>query len=106
MPWVSSLADIATSSATPSIRRRLLVLGLVFGLAPTLVSAADSAATKPPTATTSATAIPGDAQLEASGARIGQIEIVTVQIFDLSDPAQNKKLFRLADRLHKPTQSA
>jgi hypothetical protein len=50
-----------------------------------------------------AATLPSDAQLQAAGARIGRIEIHIVQIFDLSDPADNNWLFRLADRLHIPT---
>jgi len=44
--------------------------------------------------------LPSDAQLEASGAVIGKIEIVTHNIFDLADPRDNVALFRLANRLH------
>ena len=50
-----------------------------------------------------ATPLPSDAELEAAGARIGGIEIDTVQIFDLDDPADNNWLFRAADHLHKRT---
>jgi outer membrane protein assembly factor BamA len=45
-------------------------------------------------------------ELEASGAVIGDIRIVTVNVFDLDDPADNKKLFRLANRLHILTRPA
>jgi hypothetical protein len=47
--------------------------------------------------------LPSDAELEAAGARIGGIEIDTVQIFDLNNPQDNNWLFRTADHLHKGT---
>ena len=50
--------------------------------------------------------LPSDRQLEAMHARIGRIEIHIVQIFDLSNPADNHWLYRLADRLHVPTRPA
>ncbi len=46
------------------------------------------------------------ADLEAAGAVIGDIRIVTVNVFDLDDPKDNKKLFRLANRLHILTRPA
>jgi hypothetical protein len=47
--------------------------------------------------------LPSDAELEAAGARIGGIQIDTIQIFDLSNPEENNWLFRTADHLHKGT---
>ena len=44
--------------------------------------------------------IPPDAELEASGAVIGEIVIDNQNIFNLADPKDDTKLFRLADRLH------
>jgi outer membrane protein assembly factor BamA len=44
--------------------------------------------------------VPGDAQLEASGAVIGDIQIDVANIFNEGDPRENNGLFRLADRLH------
>jgi hypothetical protein len=44
--------------------------------------------------------LPPDAELEAAGARIGTITIVSRQIFDLQDPRENHALYRLANRLH------
>lgn len=43
------------------------------------------------------------ARLESSGAVIGEIFIDPQNIFDLSDPKENKALFRLANRLHIKT---
>jgi hypothetical protein len=50
--------------------------------------------------------LPSDAELEASHARIGSIEVRTVQVFDLSDPLDSNWLFRTADRLHKRTRDS
>ena len=44
--------------------------------------------------------VPSDARLVASGAVIGKIDIVTHNIFNLSDPRDDVLLFRLANRLH------
>lgn len=51
----------------------------------------------------SAASVPGFAELEAAGARIGAIRVVPGPIFDTSDPKEDKALFRLANRLHVPT---
>ena len=40
------------------------------------------------------------AQLEAQGARIGTVEIENLNIFDLSEPEDDKALFRLLNDLH------
>jgi outer membrane protein assembly factor BamA len=50
--------------------------------------------------------LPTDAELEAAGARIGSIRIVSLDIFDLDDPRENKPLFRLANRLHVETRES
>ncbi len=50
--------------------------------------------------------LPSDAELEEAGARIGAIEIHTKQIFDLSNPADDNWLFRLADNLHTRTRDS
>lgn len=47
-----------------------------------------------------ADALPSFAELEASGARIGEIRIVPGPIFDSSNPKEDNWLFRTADRLH------
>jgi hypothetical protein len=47
--------------------------------------------------------LPSFAELEAAGARIGEIRIVPRSIFDTSDPAEDLALFRLANRLHVVT---
>ena len=53
-----------------------------------------------------AVALPGFEELEAAGAVIGIVRIDTRDIFDLSDPKENNRLFRLANRLHYRTRPA
>jgi outer membrane translocation and assembly module TamA len=48
--------------------------------------------------------IPPSAELERSGAVIGEIFIYNENIFDLEDPEENKALYRLANKLHVRTQ--
>ena len=50
-----------------------------------------------------APALPPFAALEAAGARVGEISIVTQNVFDAQDPAEDNALFRLANRVHVPT---
>jgi len=47
--------------------------------------------------------VPSLEALQARGARIGRIDVHVVNIFDLSDPRDDHRLFRLADRLHYAT---
>lgn len=49
------------------------------------------------------TPLPGWAELEAAGARIGNIVIVSGDIFDTTDPKEDKLLFRWANQLHIQT---
>ena len=44
--------------------------------------------------------VPSFAELEAAGARIGEIRIVSQDIFDLADPRENNALYRLANKIH------
>ena len=71
---------------------------MVFGA---LVWAVQAGATD-----SSAAALPSDAELEASGARIGRVIIDREQIFDLHDPQDDNWLFSLADHLHKRTRES
>jgi hypothetical protein len=50
--------------------------------------------------------LPAPAELEAAGARIGTITIRALEIFDTSDPAENRLLYRAANRLHRRTREA
>jgi len=47
--------------------------------------------------------IPSPAELEKSGAVIGAIAIQVNDIFDLKDPKENGRLYRLANKLHRTT---
>lgn len=51
-------------------------------------------------------AVPAPAELEAAGARIGAITIRALDIFNLDDPAENRPLFRAANRLHRRTRES
>src|SRR5438067_6262469 len=50
--------------------------------------------------------VPSDAELEAAGAAIGEIVIDNQNIFNLEDPKDDVKLFRLANHLHKRTRKS
>jgi hypothetical protein len=69
-----------------------LLLALILACAS--VQGADDGASSP---------LPTAQQLEDSGAVIGDILIDPQNIFDLSDPKEDKALFRLANRLHLKT---
>jgi hypothetical protein len=47
--------------------------------------------------------LPTFAEMEAAGARIGEIRIATKEIFDTADPKEDKLLFRWANALHIQT---
>ncbi len=48
---------------------------------------------------------PTAAEVEASGATIGQVTFRRGNIFDPSQPEENRRLFRLANRLHRVTRA-
>ena len=47
--------------------------------------------------------LPSFAELESAGAKVGEIRIVTHNIFDADDPKENNMLFRWANALHART---
>src|SRR5579863_9928353 len=49
--------------------------------------------------------IPSDAVLEKQQAIIGEVLIDNQNIFNLDDPAEDHKIFRLADKLHFKTRA-
>jgi hypothetical protein len=49
--------------------------------------------------------IPSDAVLEKEGAVIGEVLVDNQNIFNLQDPKDDNKIFRLADRLHIKTRA-
>jgi len=81
-----------TTDGRAHARRAALACGLAFLLwAAVNARAADEEA------------LPTPAELEAAGLVIGDITVDNQNIFDLSDPRENKALFRLANRLHPRT---
>jgi hypothetical protein len=64
---------------------------------------ASPAAGGDPASQTGAEQIPSDAELERSGAMIGMVLVDNQNIFNLQDPREDHKLFRLANRLHIKT---
>lgn len=58
---------------------------------------------EPVTASQELAPLPGFAELEASGAIIGEIRINNQDIFDLTDPKEDNALFRQANKLHIQT---
>jgi hypothetical protein len=96
----------------PVTRAPLLALLLCGAIGPVHAqviteSSPDDASLRPPQSASAGqpggNALPSDQELEAAGARIGGIEIDTVQVFDLSDPQDDNWLFRTADHRHKGT---
>lgn len=53
----------------------------------------------------SAAPLPTFAELEAAGAKIGEIRVRTRDIFDTTDPEEDKSLFRWANALHIQTRT-
>ena len=80
--------------ALPSIKVRLLLFLAALAAAGAPARAQEEAAPA---------AVPSFAELEAAGARIGEIRVVTQDIFDLSDPRENNALYRLANKIHYNT---
>ena len=76
-------------------------------LAPEAAASATPSPTPSPTVPPPAALrdFPGDEELVARGARIGQVEIAVGDIFDTRDPRENRWLFRLANRLHPTTRA-
>ncbi len=70
-----------------------------------LPSAAAIADTAPPVIAAAET-WPGDAELEAQGARIGSVTISIRPIFDPEKPGERRALYQLADRWHVDTRES
>lgn len=69
--------------------------GLTLGLALTLSCAASAQEPMQP--------LPSFAELEAAGATVGEIRVLTRDVFDTDDPKENKRPFRWANALHIQT---
>jgi len=79
-------------------------LGLLAGLVrPEAASAHSRALPAADRCTAASAGLPSDAELEARGAIVGEIRFRTIDIFDTSLPAEDTKIFRLANRLHRTT---
>ncbi len=78
------------------MKKRLTAVALLMCLMVPFATRAQDG--QPPAAT-----LPGWAELEAAGARIGEIRIASGDIFDLTHPKEDKWLFRVANRLHIQT---
>src|SRR5215510_8770042 len=50
--------------------------------------------------------VPSDAELEAAGATIGRVEVIIDNVFDTTNPEENKALPRVANRLHIRTRQS
>jgi hypothetical protein len=83
------------------VPRASALLAAIVGVALLLASAVSQA--RPPG---NAPGVPSDADLESSGAVIGNIAIDNENIFNLDDPKDDKALFRLADHLHIKTRAS
>ena len=77
-----------------------VVPGLRRALAPALLALHLALGAQP-----SAPALPSWAELEAAGAKVGQIRILAQDIFDTTDPKEDKLLFRWANKLHVLTRA-
>jgi outer membrane protein assembly factor BamA len=80
----------------PSSRRLLFLAVLLVAAA---AAGGPAGAQEPPRAGP----LPSFEEMEAAGARIGEIRIMPEDIFDLSDPRENNRIYRLANRLHMNT---
>ena len=79
--------------ARPSIKFYLLVCLAALAGAAGWANAQNAPASRMPTF----------AELEAAGARIGEIRVLPGNIFDLNDPRENNFFFRLANAIHIQT---
>src|SRR5262249_57141065 len=82
------------------------MLGLVAAIAALALLLASTAASQARPPRSNAPGVPSDAELESSGAVIGNIAIDNENIFNLDDPKDDKALFRLADHLHIKTRAS
>jgi len=108
LPFKSALANFRRGTSASLLALlvvpALVAMGAVSGAwADEAVGAADAGAERPrpsygPPGETPG--IPSPDELQASGAVIGQVIIDNQNIFNLEDPKDDTKLFRLANRLH------
>ena len=89
------------SGVIPLTLRVLVVVSLMAGFGTAAATAEGS--TGPVAA---APMWPGDAELEAQGARIGSVMIRVLPIFDPEKPGEKRVLFQLADKWHIDTRES
>lgn len=91
------------AAAAPLAAREPLATGLPAWPGAAAMAAAGATPAEWPPADDDGALVPDDATLEARGAVIGEVIVRTDDIFDTSDPVEDKALFRLANRLHVTT---
>ena len=95
---------VKRSKGQPNKQQATFVVILAFlGLAPLRAAAATTEEPASQPGEPVGQPIPNDAELERSGAVFGEIRIDNKDVFDKSNPKDNKALFRLADKLHVRT---
>jgi outer membrane protein assembly factor BamA len=101
---LNSARPIGWGEVRFGVARSLACLALAAcALAPAIAQEtqpADRPAPPPQTAAPAAEKIPSFAELEAAGAWIGEIRIVTNNIFDTSDRHEDNALYRAANAIH------
>ena len=85
-------AAASSCRANGRVLVRVFVRGIALGLALTLPGALSAQQPTPP--------LPSFAELEAAGARVGEVRVLNNNVFDTDDPKENKLLFRWANALH------
>src|SRR4051812_46020784 len=82
------------------MRRTAALAALLWLTLPCLSMAADPIPAAP------APGVPPDETLEAEGAVIGDITVHVGDVFDPDDPKENRRLFLLANKLHRTTRES
>jgi len=81
---------------TRTAQARVFLIAVAFSVAP-------AAGAERPASRCAPEAVPPADELEAEGARIGEIVVCNEEIFDLENPEENRWLYRAADTLHRGT---
>jgi hypothetical protein len=101
LPLIGNGADAAAATADASESASLLAESAAAG--DRLSSSFRARSYGPPLETPG---LPSDAELEAAHAVIGKVLLDNQNIFDLDNPKDDTKLFRLANRLHYKTRQS
>ncbi len=97
MSRMSSKANVYPWHA--AVRQATFLLLLTLGGVPAMLAQASDS----PAAGLASEAVPSDEALEREGAMIGNVVLRMGDVFDPSDPKEDRFLFRLANRLHRTT---